>query len=347
MVERKRPSAVKTETSNLPIGELLKAHKSDIEDLRISKAVGFLEQFVLLGPMPDLDRASSLCKEYGVSPSTLYRLALVINSSSAHQTGGYPLIYCASALGHCGATIHIIINALSGGKLQSPRIASARRHLADLVKAKYRPAMVLQGKVLESQGQLSKAIDLYFEAQKITVDPSASVDENVGQLGKYLSPGLALADALAKRSNSGDKGIKAALEKAALEEDEPMAYYLLSNLLQDRRSDTYRDYNLKAAQTGISMAANNLGCYYMSVSSAHSDNTLLARDWFEVAAQAGIGKGQLMLAVILHGEGLITSGRAWLEKAEGDPTVTSIARDLKKMWDHDHSSIRKRVSGLL
>jgi len=195
-----------------------------------------------------------------IGPLTLTLLAriLIRSSSKYHRGVARRLLFSASALNEPTATLQLVSEGLGKSDLANPQLEEPLRRLSTLGKTNKNPsAMILLGQILERQGKADKALDFYEEVVNTKNDRYGGAedeDSNIAQawlaLGRIKAQGRDLA------------GAKAALKKAALEFDDPTAYFYMARF-RDPKSDDYLLYNLKAASSGISEAAHNLGIFYL------------------------------------------------------------------------------------
>ena len=171
------------------------------------------------------------------------------------------LFFSASALNEPAATLQIVSEAFQNGTVAKPELAKPLQHLSMLAKTDNNAsAMFLLAQILESQGKVDKALSYY---EQITNDKGKTYRAAAEVDGTVAQAWLALGRI--KTSNGDLTGAKAALKKAALEYDDPTAYFYLARFC-DPMSDDYQLYNLKAASSGVKEAAHNLGDFYLQQS---------------------------------------------------------------------------------
>jgi TPR repeat protein len=138
------------------------------------------------------------------------------------------------------------------------------------------------------------------------------------------------------------KEAEAAFRKAALELDNPSAYFNLSQL-EEEGSVQQKVYLLKAASSGISEAAHSLGSLELSKIKASDDSTSpdygMAREWFQIAATDGFGPSMLIMARICKASGESDEGLEWLAKAKGLAEVKRQAMEMEDNWGSQQNSI--------
>jgi TPR repeat protein len=232
----------------------------------------------------------------------------------------------ASSLGEKSATFEIISSAITTG---FPRDYPAPlQRLGILAKKDNDPqAMTLLGKVLFNQRGEKEAMEWF---RKATRPPTGSLDFQ-GAGDALVHEGRILLGWKDK------KGAEAAFRKAALELDDPSAYFYLSQL-QEPGSPNQEVYLLKAASSGVLEAWHNLGALELAkiekrpLKDGQTRNYGMAKEWFEVAAADGFGLSMLNLASIYRAMGQEEEALRWLEKAEGAPDVREQAGSMRGKW---------------
>jgi TPR repeat protein len=185
-------------------------------------------------------------------------------------------------------------------------------------------AMRLLGRVAASQGKDTEALEWFRKA----AEGSAQLDfEDAGEA-------LVCEGQILQRSNRRDA--EAAFRKAALEFDNPSAYWHLSQL-EDEGSSHREIYLLKAASSGIVEAAYELGSAALSKTKASGGNYLppfhgMAREWFEIAATDGHGPSMLAIAQVCKASGEVDQGLKWLGKAKKLNGVREEALRIEEGW---------------
>ena len=271
------------------------------------------------------------------------------------------LIITASYLHDPGATLQLVTGAIRNSTLNHPDLIGPRTHLELLVKKDKNPdAMMLLGKIRETQGKTDEALVLFERAA------NADSDTYTGAEAVESSIGEAWAKVSQLRLKKRDwEGAKAAVAKGALKYDEPMAYYYLAINYTDRDSADYPRYLMKAAASGVVEAAEYLGMYYDAewkkygyISSREEGSTegkfkagslspgkyslvseekcatnrLLASEWFAVAAEAGLPESRISLALILRTEKFVQKGMDWLNLEEFPADFADGVAALKESW---------------
>jgi TPR repeat protein len=234
----------------------------------------------------------------------------------------------ASNLGQKTATFALIKSALNTSSLQDYQNPLYRLGL--LAKNEDPQAMAILGKVLLTQSKENEALEWFCKATSL---PTGNLD--------FEDAGEALVNMGRILLKQGDRGgAKAAFSKAALELDDPSAYFYLSQLLP-QNSSSQEEYLLKSATSGITEACHNLGALELSKAEKQRDSTKtseqkldykMAIEWFTIAAHDGFGLSMLNLAMIYKLLGDEKVGRGWLEAAKDIPEVFEDAQALEKSW---------------
>lgn len=271
--------------------------------------------------------------EHNVDPTTLSVLGGILRRSNnkAQLTLAKKVMFTASALGDKPATLEIVSEALRNGKLND--ITAPLQRLSILAKKHNDPqALTLLGKVYHARRSTKEALECFRTA---TRPPNGSLEfDGAGEA--LVHEGQALL-----ALNDKD-GAKVAFERAALELDDPSAYFYLSRL-QESGSAKEQVYLLKAASSGIMEAYHNLGALEMAKQKdgrTKRPTTLadfgMAYEWFQVAAADGFGLSMLNLALMCKSVGKIEEGIKWLKKAEENVEVRDQARAIKSQFHNDN-----------
>ncbi len=278
---------------------------------------------------------------------------------------GFDLLHTASRLKDPSGTMIIYEMALKAGTYRD--IPSAyREHLQQMMSKNNYAAMYLQGKIYEAEKQNSLALGMYLKSLKSASEGYAGAEAFEITLGEFWT------SIYRSKAQNDPEGALTAIKRAALEYDEPSAYYLLAKEYTPEYSKEYEQYMLKAAASGKMGAADALGKYYFkqfqgnlsSASEKHVNDKVgdpveksedssnipeaspepwpqtgkvpeLAREWFNVGAEANIPSSQIYLAVILRQEGKLREGLDWLEKASGSNSWAKTVSWLQKFWESD------------
>jgi len=247
-------------------------------------------------------------------------------SGKGQQVLAKKVMLSASALGDKSATFEIISSALRNGLLNEYPAVLQRLGLF-AKKDNDRQAMTLLGKVLLSQRGEKDALAWF---RKATRPPTGGID--------FDGAGEALVHEGRILMQWKDKdGAKKVFEKAALQLDDPSAYFYLSQL-QEPGSSTQEVYLLKAASSGVQDAYHNLGALELAKIEKNKKKPTsladygMAREWFQVAAADGFGLSMLNLALMCKAVGEIEEGKKWLSRAEENPDVREQARGISSQW---------------
>lgn len=250
------------------------------------KVTSAITRFTSAYTKPNLDRQ--------VEPLTMTLLAQILDrtSNTYLKDISKSLFFSASALGEPIATLKVVSEAYQNGKLATPELAKPLQRLTTLAKVNSNPpAMLLLAQILESQGKVDKALTYYEQITNNDGKDRAAAEAD----GTIARAWLALGRI--KASNEDFTGAEAALKKAALEYDEPTAYFYLARFC-DTKSDDYLLYNLKAASSGVREAAHNLGDFYLRQSKGDRQTSNAVNTKFEngkVAASASFESETLQL----------------------------------------------------
>ncbi|TVY32577.1 hypothetical protein LOCC1_G008498 [Lachnellula occidentalis] len=312
-----------------PLAFLQSAAKAGAMDLEAEKAFEFLAKY--------LERARSttkkgweqdLCKVHGVTPQHMVTLSGVLRRCPEHsqQTLGLTLALAASEMGEKTATFELIQSSINKNQVFENSAPMQRLGLL-AKKGKDAEAMALLGKVLFGQGKEDEALEWL---RKATQPPTGSL-EFPGSADALVYEGRILL-------KKGDmKGAEEAFKKAALELDEPTAYFYLSQL-QESGSSTHEVYLLKAASSGVLEAMHNLGALELEKIEKQQKKPTsmadygMATEWFQVAAADGFGMSMINLALMCKAVGQDEDGLRWLNKAQQLPEVRDQATNTRRKW---------------
>ncbi|KAG0647466.1 hypothetical protein D0Z07_6890 [Hyphodiscus hymeniophilus] len=294
----------------LPTLALLESgHKSGALGITPDSALEILRQYQERERRPTPGWERKLCDDHGISAAHLYLLGMICMRSPSDPTRhlGQRLLRAAAALGDKHATFHLIKSALVSSALSSAELATPLQRLAILAKQQDPDAMLLYGQVLEQRGKEDEALKWFREAAE-------SGPDFVG-LGEAI---IAQSRILLRRND--EVGAETMLRKAALELDEPRAYFMLGKL-QARGSVEQELYLMKAASSGIPEAAGELGVLEVHKVIARSralvnqpqpngamppdklQDFAIAREWLEIGAASGDRHSMLNLATFLKSVG--------------------------------------------
>jgi TPR repeat protein len=258
--------------------------------------------------------------EFDISPRILTQLArILLRCPSKPQISlGRDLLMSASAASEPTATFEIISSAITHNGIHRTNISNARQHLSCLANDGQMPeAMILMGKMYESQNQHMDALAWYQKAVNMPRDPATTLSFQIP--GLNISTALVSIGRIAYKTNKPEAAERA-FKEAALEYDSPHGYYYLSQL-PSCPPESKEVYLLKAATSGIFEACHDLGRLAYAKSreapaKQKKEHLGMAKEWFRVAADSGQGLAMLKLALICKVEGDDTSGLKWIERAE-------------------------------
>ena len=272
---------------------------------------------------------------HGVTPWNLVILSGILRRcpSQAQRLLATRLASSASEMGEKTATFELIQSGIDTNQLHE--YPAPLQRLGLLAKKENDvEAMALLGKVFFSQQKENEALEWL---RKATRPPTGTLE--------FAGSGDALVYEGRILSKTGDiEGAEEAFKKAALELDEPSAYFYLSRL-QEPGSSTQEVYLLKAASSGILEAWHNLGALELAkIEKGEKKPTSLAdygmaREWFQVAAADGFGLSMLNMALMCKAVGQDEVSLAWLDRAEENPDVREQARSLREQWAEQPSQL--------
>ncbi|KAK2624613.1 hypothetical protein QTJ16_005806 [Diplocarpon rosae] len=313
-----------------PMALLNSARKSGALSITPEKALGFLRTYHERTTVPGAGWEQQLCSDHGISPSTLALLAAIVGKceGKGQKLFGKTLMHAASAMGDRSALFSIVSTALRHGKLHYTEIEASLQRVALLAKNANDPqAMTLLGQVLYAQRGEKEALRWL---QKATCSSTGTL--NFDGAGEAL-----ITEGRILLSWKDIGGAIKAFKRAALELDDPLAYFYLSQL-EISGSGTQEVYLLKAAISGVVEACHNLGVLELAKTERKSKRPTsikdygMAKEWFEVAAVDGFGLSMLNLASMYNAIGERKKGLKWLNKAEQIESVSEQARSMKSQW---------------
>lgn len=308
--------------------------------------------------------------EHSIQPVDLTKLAkvLMVTGVSAYAKIIRGLLVAASELQDPSGTLVMSKVALIHHKSMP---LACLQHLKQMVHAKNYAGLYVQGQIYEAENKDSLALEIYMESLSSAAEgyPGAEAfDITLGEVWLKIY-GL-------KSKKKDNEGAQMAITRAALEYDEPYAYYVLARDYIPQTSNEYENYMLKAAASGETSAADALGNRYLeqsqgiqSYSSKESLDDLvkklaageardakypstasqrprsastksryglkLAKEWFNLGAEANIASSQVHLAIILRYEGKSGEGFDWLGKARAKKGWPNTITWLEKQWKSD------------
>ncbi|KAI6715910.1 hypothetical protein JHW43_001568 [Diplocarpon mali] len=315
----------------LPSIVLLKyARKSGALSITPEKALDFLRIYHEHAAASGVGWEPKLCYDHGISPSALALLAAIVGKceGKGQKLFGKTLMHAASAMGDRSAIFSIISAALRYGKVDNIDIKASLYQLELLAKNASDPqAMTLFGQVLYAQRRENEALE-WLRKTYCYATGSLSFD---GAGEALITEGRILL------SMKDKEGAMKAFKKAALEMDEPLAYYYLSQS-EEPGSEAQNAYLLKAAMSGVMEASYDLGVLELAKIEQGSKRPKSLRDygmaneWFQVAAADGFGLSMLKLASMNNTVGDRKKGLMWLRKAERVESVSEQAQLMKSRW---------------
>ncbi len=228
--------------------------------------------------------------------------------------------------------------------------------------------MYLAGQILVSEHNYRRALDIYEMA-------TSSPDDAPGGKSAYLHSLGDIWKAISRlKIKLGDQvGAQAAIRTCALQYDDPVAYHELAKAYTPRWSKDYEDYMLKAAASGNTKAAHELGVLYykqsrgristspgnissgntktledlreQNINKGHGTVSLppkmslekatQAREWLAIGAESGIPMSQLYLAILLRAVGKSDEALEWLKKVSSSKRWTPAILWLRSMWTRE------------
>lgn len=205
------------------------------------------------------------------------------------------------------------------------------KHLRRLADSGNAPALFLQVLETEFEGKFKVALEMNLQSTHVAYE-NGTESELVN---------IRLTDAWRAiyrvRKRLGDnQGAKAALERAAFECDDALAYLNLANDLSDPTTSEHELYLLKAASFGILEAIEKLGSYYkdklqdklkdlLPESQVEWVEKSKAFEWLSIGASAGIPSSQIHFAALLKSIHRPNETLKWLAEASKSPRHAIIA----------------------
>ena len=326
-----------------PIVFLQSARKSGALEIEVEKALDVLREYQELEGSSSKGWEQRLCngklkswhlmsfisqlQDQGIKPATLALLGQILRrcKGEGQRHLARKLMLSASELGEKTATFALVSSAIRVGPMDSNTVPVQRcKQLA--VQENDPQAMLLLGKVCLAEGKESEA-NTWFERavqspQGVGFEGSAEALVHVGRIR------------LLRRDETG---AVAAFRRAALELDDPSAYFYLSQM-EESGSSQQEVYLLKAASGGVVEASHNLGSIELAKIEKQGPKPKsvqdygMAREWFQVAAADGFGPSMLNMASICKLGGQLEAGLKWLERAEQVPDVSEHAKSIKSQW---------------
>ncbi|KAI5846481.1 hypothetical protein DFP73DRAFT_623893 [Morchella snyderi] len=286
----------------IPNDVLLSAHKSKALPFGPAVATKLVTDYMpMMSKEPNESIGRAICDEHNITPADLTRLALVLIRSAPKDPPeqaqvGFHLLFTCSTLHDPTATIELH-KQLSNAK-QIPRVVQDLRDTSQRLRKiasehEHPGALYRMGEMVSQSGKEVEA-EKWFE--KAAGKGVAVAWASLGRLQQQRGDTI-------KAIASFEKGVKL---------DDPYAYLYLA-MAKDNFPQK-ESYLLKAAASGIILAAHSLGAYY-----AKTCKPLLAREWFTLAATEGYAASQLGLGIVLQKEGKLSEALEWFVKANKEP----------------------------
>lgn len=235
------------------------------------------------------------------------------------------LLDAALALQSPSVTLSIVSAVLAGNPVpstDSALFAKVLDHLAHLAKHEdHADAMIVLAKFLATQRQSTEALR-WFE--KALDRPIADIKD--ASLASHALVEIARSLVAHGKVSEARTRLRHAVDEMNL--DGPAYFYL--GTLEEPKSSAQEDCFSIAAALGVAEAAHNMGlCELARAHTAADSNayareraTLLAGEWFSVAAEAGYHPSILNLAILSRTLGHDDDAHAWLLKAEAKAEAT-------------------------
>lgn len=178
--------------------------------------------------------------------------------TQANLRNARDLLLAGSDLEDPAATLMLVKSALNRDSLISlSGLSKPIKHLRRLADSGNAPALFLQALESELEGKLKVALEMYLQSTQVTNEKGVGaelIDIRLADASRAISR---------VRKRLGDnQGTKAALERAAFECEDALAYIHLANDFSDPNSPEHELYLSKAASSGILEAIEKLGSYY-------------------------------------------------------------------------------------
>lgn len=255
-------------------------------------------------------------------------LGLILNRGTTvpQQVLAKLVMLSASALGDVNATMQLLGSAQRRGALDRDEYAAPLQHLEKVAESGENvQAMVLLGKILQTEGDEEGALEMF---EKAAMGGSDSPADANGVSEALVRQGLILL------GKANLEGAETAFRKAALDFDYAPAYYQLAKL-QPEDSPTKEIYLLKSASSGVLEACHELGEQHLKKFTKLDDSKIageMAKEWLFLGASGGYGPSMISLALLNKDSGSLDAGLDWLKTAEAVPEVSEIAQRLRVEW---------------
>lgn len=234
-------------------------------------------------------------------------VAMILNKMRGwpHRHLAHQVMMSASEMGYEPATLYLVTFGLGNGQFRL--YEKPLQHVKIMADRGNPRALILLGRVVGSQGRDKEALEFF---RKAIQGPAGLEFEGASDALVYVG------QLLIKK----DKGqAEAVFRKAALEFDDPSAYYYLAEI-EKEGSLNRMVYYMKAASSGILEAAHKLGNIEKSraVEEAKGKGPpdyQMAREWFQIAAEGQYWASMVSMAEICKDTGDSDQEQKWLQKA--------------------------------
>lgn len=280
--------------------------------------------------------------EHKIEPMVLTQrvITLMTTRIQANLRTARDLLLAGSDVEDPAATLMLVKSALNrDSRISLSDLSKLIKHLRRLADSGNAPALFLRALEIELEGKLKVALKMYLQSIQVANENGIEaelVDIRLADAWRAISR---------VRKRLGDnQGTKAALERAAFECDDALAYLHLANDFSDPTSPEHELYLLKAASSGILEAIEKLGSYYkenlqnklkdlLSESQIEWVEKSEAFEWLSLGASAGIPSSQIHFAALLKIIHRPNEALKWLAEASKSPQHATIASRLKRMWN--------------
>ena len=280
-------------------------------------------------------------------PSHLTTLAriLLYNRTISSSKLALSIFTASSDLGDEHATFIMIDEGLKHGRpqdLKHPKLRAPLSHLKKLAEAKNLVALVLLARTLELEGDLQTSLKLFQRAIAVARDPRSNSE---ARDNATLSEAWKGAARLARKLNHASEE-QVAWESAALQCDDPEAFFELAIRKNSQLASKNIEYLQKAAISGVGDAAFELGMAYCSSleTAAEKEGSVetmprinartefleqyeMIKEWFSIAVESEKcrwrGQARLQGARVMRKLGHFEKSLTWLELALQEMQIRS------------------------
>lgn len=261
----------------------------------------------------------------------------------ANRRTARDLLLAGSDVEDAAATLMLVKCALHRDSLTPlSDLSKPFKHLRRLVDGGNAPALFLQAQVYEIEGKSKIALEMYLQSTKVTNENGTEAE-----LVDIRLSDAWMAVSRVRRRLGDNQGAKAALEIAAFECHDALAYLHLANNFSDPNSREHELYLLEAASSGILEAIEKLGLYYKVKLEDKLKDFLpgsqrlqagwveksQAFEWLSIGAEAGIPSSQIHFAGLLKIINRPSEALKWLAEASKFPQHAITAARLTRMWN--------------